>query len=59
MAKPKKGSWIVRITATVTKELVCEDCTQEQAEATPYEFCEDECEVDQTDYKVTSVRENK
>ena len=57
--KPKKGSWIVRITATVTKEIVCHNCTEEQARATPYEFCESEDEIDQSDYTVTSVKENK
>ena len=59
MAKQKCGSWIVRMECTVTKEVVCEDCTEEQARNDPWTFAVDEMEIDQIDWKVQSVKENK
>ena len=57
--KPKKGSWIVRMKCEVTKEVICEDCTEEQARANPFEYSSQETELDQIDYDVRSVEPNE
>jgi hypothetical protein len=58
VAKRKKGSWIVTLRATVTKEVVCDDCTEDQAGEDPFGHAVDERELDQIDYEVTDVRPN-
>lgn len=57
MAKKRKGTWEVRVKATVTKLVRCEDCTEEQAERNPYDHSTDEMEIEQTDYEVLDVRQ--
>ena len=58
MAKAKKGSWIVRMKCEVDKEVVCNDCTEEQARENPWDYAVDEREVGQTDCKIESVKPN-
>lgn len=58
MARAKKGSWIVRVKAEVIKEIVCEDCTEEQARDDPYEHMVDETETDTIHIRIESVRPN-
>lgn len=61
MAKAKndgRSSWIVRIRCVVTKEVVCRDCTEDEANRNPWEFAGDEQEIDQIDWEVQSVEEN-
>lgn len=47
--------WIVTARCTVLKSITCEDCTEEQARANPFEHAVDETEIDQMDYDVKSV----
>lgn len=58
MKKRKKSSWIVTVEAKVMKELICEDCTEEQARSDPYLYSIDEREVDVEDWEVKDVQEN-
>lgn len=57
--KKPKGSWTVRMRCTVTKDVICENCTEEEARTDPFEHAVDEMEIDQRDYEVTDVRENR
>lgn len=59
MAKPKKGSWIVRMKCVVTKEVVVDNCTESDAESNPWEFAVDETEIEQQDWDVLSVKPNE
>lgn len=54
----KKGNWIVRVKAQVTKDVYCVGCTEEQASTEPFNHAESEEEVDQQDYEVISVEPN-
>lgn len=54
----KKRSWVVQVRCLVLKELVCENCTKEDAESLPFDFAEDEREIDRLDFDVVSVEEN-
>lgn len=56
--KQKTGSWIVRMKCTVIKDVVCDGCTEEQAESNPYDYSIEENEIEQTDYEVLSVKPN-
>lgn len=56
--KPKKSDWIVETRATVHKSIFCYNCTEEEAENTPYAFFDGEEELYQEDYSVTGVEEN-
>ncbi len=53
-----KGNFTVRITATVTKELYCIDCTEEEARSDPWNHCESERELSQSDYEVLEVEQD-
>lgn len=44
---------------TVTKHVYCEGCTQEEARSNPFDHAVDELEIEQVDYKVTDVQENR
>lgn len=55
MSKAKKGSWMVRMKCEVTKDVYCEDCTEDEARNHPFDHAVDETEVEQTDYDVKSV----
>lgn len=58
MAKAKKGSWIVRVKVTSIRELVCEDCTEEQATENPFDHAVWDDEVHQEDWRVQTVKPN-
>lgn len=57
-SKIKKQSWIVKIEHTVVKEIICDNCTEEQARNTPWEHCIDEREIDSKDWEVLKVEPN-
>lgn len=56
-----RRSFIVRVIATVTKDIVCEGegLTEERARLAPFEYAESETEVEQTDFEVRSVKPNE
>ena len=54
----EKRSWLVRVRCVVIKEVVCEDCTREQAESLPWDHAEQETEIDQVDWEVERVTPN-
>jgi hypothetical protein len=60
MTKRKdKGSWLVTMRCTVTKEVVCENCTEEEARANPWDHAISEEEMGQEDWEVKDVKPNK
>ena len=58
MTRSKKASWIVMMTCTVRKEVICDNCTEEQATNDPWGFSIGEREVEQPDWSVDSVEPN-
>ena len=58
MSKNKK-SWIVQMECIVTKDVVIEDCTEEEAYSNPWDYAVDETETNQVDWKVIDVTENR
>lgn len=58
MKKGEKGEWIVRMKCEVTKEVVCENCTEQEAREEPWEHAISEEELTQIDWKVTQVERN-
>lgn len=46
------------MTCEVKKEVICDNCTQEQAEGNPFDHVVSEREISQSDYSVDSVEEN-
>lgn len=50
--------FIVKMRCTVRKSVTVAGCTREQAESEPWEYAEDEQEVDQEDWEVLSVKED-
>jgi hypothetical protein len=54
VGKPKQV--ILVIECKVTKEVVCEGCTVEQARNDPWEYAVDEREIDQIDWEVKSAK---
>jgi len=61
MAKkqPAPRSWIVLVKRTVYSEIVVNDCTEEQARASPYGHAVSENDTDQIEYHVISVKPNE
>ncbi len=57
--KPKKGSWIVKARCVVIKEIVCDDCTEEEARANPYNNFTQESELDTEDCTVLDILPNE
>ena len=51
-----KNQWIVRVRCVMVKEIVCEDCTKEEARANPWAHAIDETELEQIDWDVTEVK---
>ena len=51
-------SWMVTMECKVTKAVVCENCTREEAEANPFKYATSEMETDMVDWDVKSVEEN-
>lgn len=56
--KPPKGSWIVTLEVTVRREIICDDCTEDEARALPYEFAVDEQDKEQIDWKFIRIEPN-
>ena len=56
--RPKKGSWVVKIKRVIEEELICEPCTEEEAENEPLKFAVDRRELETTDYSVLKVEPN-
>ena len=42
----------------VIKDIVTSDCTKEEAETDPFEYADDENEIEQIDWKVLKVKRN-
>lgn len=62
MSKKKEKSprsWIVTMRCTVVKEVICDNCTEEQATDDPWQYCVDERELDQPDWEVRDVSPNE
>ena len=53
------ASWIVIMTRTVRTEVIVDNCTEDQAWTDPFEYSVDELELEQLDWDVESVEENK
>ncbi len=53
-----KGSWVLKMKCVVYKSVVCDDCTQEEAENDPWEHAVDETETEQVDWEVLSAEPN-
>lgn len=51
----KKGSWIVTVECTVRKSVVCENCTEKEATADPFEYAIDEREIEMIDWELEKV----
>ncbi len=49
----------MRVKCQVEKEVICDDCTEEDAKNNPFGYAINELEVNQTDWEVRSVEENK
>jgi len=58
MSAPKKGSWIVRMRCTVDKTVVCDNCTEQQAQEDPWHYAVDEQETAMPDWEVRDVEPN-
>ena len=56
--KNKKSSWIVTAVCEVKKEIVCSNCTEEEAKEYPFQFAESERDLDVTNWDVSKVEEN-
>jgi hypothetical protein len=50
-----KPQWIVRARCVIVKQIVCENCTEEEARDDPWEHAVDETEIEQIDWDVTQV----
>lgn len=53
-----KGNWVVNVTCIIVKEVICEECTEDDARLNPFDFAVDEREVYQVDWSVNSVQPN-
>jgi hypothetical protein len=51
-------SFVVKMKCTVIKEVICDDCTEEQATEQPWEHATQEQELEQTEWEVLDVKEN-
>ena len=49
-------SWIVKIRCTVVKEVLCEGCTEEQAELAPFKYWAEQEEIKTLSYEVLEVK---
>lgn len=58
MRKAKKGSWIVKIEADVTLEVICDDCTEEEAENDPFAYSVEENIQEHLNWEVKKVTAN-
>lgn len=53
-----KQSWIVEIKAVVTKEVICEGCSEQQAQDNPFKYSVSETDMGLSDWDVISVTPN-
>lgn len=53
------SSWVVVMTCTVRKEVVCDGCTEDEARSDPWSHARSESDIEKIDWKVDSVHENK
>lgn len=51
-----KEQWIVRVRCVVVKEIVCENCTKQEAREYPWAHSVNETELEQIDWDVTEVK---
>jgi hypothetical protein len=52
-------SWILTVKCTVTKSVVVEGCTEEQAQNDPWQYATNEHEVEMSDWEVTRTEPNE
>jgi len=57
MSKTKR--WIVRVECIVNKEVICDNCTEDQARNNPFEFASNERELGVVGWNVDSVEPNE
>ena len=50
-----KGNWEVIMECVVRKNVYCEDCTEEEAKANPWDHAKEETEMEQVDWEVLKV----
>jgi hypothetical protein len=55
----KRGNWRVVMRCEVTKEVYCQDCTEEQAIVSPWDHSVGEQEVEQHDWRVVDMKEDR
>lgn len=53
------SEYIVRMRCIVVKDVCVSNCTKEEARSNPWDFANDETEVEQLDWDVIDVTENK
>lgn len=51
------SQFVVHMTCKVRKVVICEGCTLEQVQQSPFEFAVDEQEIDQIDWEITGIEE--
>jgi len=57
--KPKIGSWVVRVRCTVDRDVVVENCTEEEARKSPWDCSvAEENDVELRDFDVIDVSPN-
>ena len=54
-----RGTWIVNMTCLVTKEVICEDCTEDEARESPFDFAVEEKEIETVSWEVNNVEPNE
>lgn len=57
--RPVVKNWIVRVLCTVVKDVVVDDCTEEEARTKTFELANEENEIEMRDWEVISVMENQ
>lgn len=55
----KKGSWIVTLREEVRRQVVCVDCTMEEAEEDPYAYIEHDTQGSVLVFEVEEIEEKK
>jgi hypothetical protein len=58
VAKDKNGSWIVIVNVTSKKEIICENCTEQQATDNPYNYMVEERDIETLNVDVCEVSKN-
>ncbi len=59
LAKNEKKYWIVTMRCIVTKSVEVSDCTFAEAQNNPWDHADNEMEVEQIDWKILKIEENK